>query len=179
MRISNPLPRLREKTPIKKARITAGLFRGYSLWVLILCYRLVLLREVFRFGVAFGAAFVFMAAFFSDSDTALERTELSDRRNFLAMSPVGVLLYDFLRNVTSSDDHCLAPDRRLTTVLRADFFTARFGAALLILLRGAFLLAGFFAGDFFLEAVFRLIVLLTKKPSYASITACLGNCNHG
>lgn len=120
-----------------------------------------------------------MAVFFSDSDTALERTELSDRRNFLAMSPVGVLLYDVLRNFTSSDVHCLAPDRRLTTVLRPDFFIARFGAVCLAVLRGACLLAGLFAGDFFPDAVFRLMVLLTKKPSYASIAAGLENCNHG
>jgi len=43
--------------------------------------------------------------------------------------------------------------------------------ALFVVRRGAFLFAGFLAGDFFFEAAFRRVVFLTKRPSYVTITA--------
>jgi len=83
---------------MKKARAeTRAFFLGNSLWVPKLHQRRVLLRVVFRFGVAFLTVRFAGAAFFNDKACALERTELTDRRSFSAMSPVSVFLYACFR----------------------------------------------------------------------------------
>lgn len=115
------------------------------------------LRRAVFFLVAFlflGAAFFFLgAAFFRDKATALERTELTVRLSFLAISGVGVPLYIFLSIFTSAADHSLAPLR-----------VAGFLAAFLLVV----FLATFFLPAFFLVAFF-LVVRLTGLPStYAS-----------
>jgi hypothetical protein len=82
-----------------------------------------------------GAAFLFTAAFFRERATALDRTELTVRFSFLAISGAEVLLYIFRSIFTSSAVHSLAPLRvRLTflTVLRAAFFGAAFLFAVLL-----------------------------------------------
>jgi hypothetical protein len=141
-----------------------------------------------------GAAFLLGAAFFKERATALDRTELSDRFSFLAMSLVAVLLYAFFSILTSVAVHSLAPPARLVTFLLTTFLVARLGAAFLVVrrvtLRTAFLVAtfflatvlragflpvvflraavlrtGFLAVVFFLGETLRLVVFLTEKPS--------------